>query len=82
MAEARPPTRNQDGTYDVRLRGHLDPPWAERLGVPGLIHEADGITLLRGVAADQAVIHGLLQRVRDLGVPLISVIYVPAKEAQ
>lgn len=66
------------GTYDIRLRGQLDAHWAERLGVPELIHEADGITLLRGVAADQAALHGVLQRIRDLGVWLISVTHVPA----
>ncbi len=66
------------GTYDIRLRGQLDTHWAERLGVAGLIHEADGVTLLRGVAADQAALHGVLQRIRDLGVPLISVTHIPA----
>jgi hypothetical protein len=66
------------GTYDIRLRGQLDAHWAERLGVPELVHEAEGITLLRGVAADQAALHGVLQRIRDLGVALISVTHVPA----
>lgn len=67
------------GTYDIRLRGQLDHHWAERLGVPELTHEPDGNTLLRGVAADQAGLHGLLQRIRDLGVSLISVTYVPSR---
>ena len=66
------------GTYDIRLRGQLDQHWADRLGVPELIHEAGGTTLLRGVSADQAALHGLLQRIRDLGVSLISVAHVPA----
>lgn len=74
------PTQHQSGAYDIRLRGHLDLVWAERLGVETLVHEAGGITLLRVVAADQAALHGLLQRVRDLGVPLISVIPVPAND--
>jgi hypothetical protein len=68
---------NPLGSYEIRMRGHLDPHWVERLGVPELIHEDGGITLLRGVAADQAALHGLLQRVRDLGIALISVIHVP-----
>jgi hypothetical protein len=72
-------TTSANGTYDIRLRGHLDAHWAERLGVPGLVREAGGTTLLAGVVADQAALHGLLQRIRDLGVPLISVIHVPAK---
>jgi hypothetical protein len=75
-----PPIHHQNGTYDIRLRGHLDLSWADRLGVEALVHEADGITLMRAVAADQAALHGLLQRVRDLGVPLISVIHVPAND--
>lgn len=66
----------QSGTYDIRVRGHLDHHWGDRLGVPELVLEAGGITLLRGVAADQAALHGVLQRIRDLGVPLISVTHV------
>ena len=60
-------------TYEISLRGHLDESWADRLGVPGLTHEADGTTTLSGVSVDQAALHGLLQRIRDLGLPLISV---------
>jgi len=67
------------GTYDIRLRGELDHRWADRLGVPELTHEAGGTTLLRGVSADQAALHGLLQRIRDLGVSIISVTHIPSK---
>lgn len=67
------------GTYDIRLRGHLDRQWAAQMGVPELIHEDGGTTVLRGVAADQAALHGLLQRIRDLGITLISVTPIPAK---
>ena len=72
----RPGRPEPAGTYDIRLRGQLDHHWAERLGVPELIHEPDGTTLLHGVTADQAALHGLLQRIRDLGVTLISVAHV------
>ncbi len=78
MTTATPSPLHQTGTYDIRVRGHLDARWTERLGVSGLVHEEGGITLLAGIAADQAALHGLLQRLRDLGVPLISVIHVPA----
>jgi hypothetical protein len=74
MTTTRTPS---DATYEIRLRGQLDQHWADRLGVAELIHEAGGTTLLR-VTADQAALHGLLQRVRDLGMPLLSVIRLPA----
>lgn len=67
------------GTYEIRVRGHLDRHWADRFGVPELIHEDGGVTLLRGVTADQAFLHGLLQRIRDLGASLVSVTHVPPK---
>lgn len=70
-------TSARPGTYDIRIRGHLDPHWADAFGVPELVHEVDGTTVLRGVAADQAALHGLLQRLRDLGVPLLAVTLVP-----
>jgi hypothetical protein len=70
-------TSASPGTYDIRIRGHLDQHWADGLGVPDLVHEDDGTTVLRGVTADQAALHGLLQRLRDLGVTLIAVTLVP-----
>ncbi|HZY49374.1 MAG TPA: hypothetical protein VFE64_06310 [Devosia sp.] len=63
-------------TYEIRLRGHLDGRWAERLGISELTQDPDGTTVLSGIAADQAVLHGLLQRIRDLGLPLISVLRI------
>jgi hypothetical protein len=64
---------HQSGTYEIRIRGHLDARWAATLGVSSLTHETGGLTLLRGVALDQPALHGLLQRIRDLSLPLISV---------
>ena len=60
-------------TYEIRLAGHLDPRWATRFGGLALRLEPDGTTVLSGPIADQAALHGLLQRVRDLGIPLVSV---------
>ncbi|MEO9230698.1 MAG: hypothetical protein ABI216_17385 [Devosia sp.] len=63
-------------TYQICVRGHLDAAWAARLSVPSLTHETDSTTTLRGIAADQAALHGLLQRVRDLGLTLVSVVHI------
>ena len=60
-------------TYEIRLTGHLDARWAARFGGLAMRLEADGTTVISGPIADQAALHGLLQRVRDLGIPLVSV---------
>jgi hypothetical protein len=59
--------------YEIRLGGHLDPRWATWFDGITVEHEPDGTTALRGEVADQAALHGVLQRARDLGLPLISV---------
>lgn len=59
--------------YTIRVAGHLDEHWADWFGRLTITHEADGTTSLVGPVADQAELHGLLGKVRDLGVVLISV---------
>ncbi|SDC52764.1 hypothetical protein SAMN05660690_1771 [Geodermatophilus telluris] len=59
--------------YEIRLRGRLDPRWATWFDGMTLTTADDGTTALRGPVTDQAALHGLLQKVRDLGVPLLSV---------
>jgi len=59
--------------YVLRLGGQLDPSWSEWLGGMDIVWDAHGNTLLRGRLVDQAALHGLLTRIRDLGVPLLSV---------
>jgi hypothetical protein len=61
------------GFYEIRLRGHLAPRWATRLEVMSLANESDGTTTIRARAVDQAALHGLLDKIRDLGLTLISV---------
>ena len=61
------------GRYEIRLAGQLGPRWIDWFDGLALSHEASGITLLSVAVADQAALHGLLQRVRDLGLPLVSV---------
>lgn len=67
---------HQVGQYEVRLEGHLATRWAAWFDGLTLTRESDGTTVLRGPIVDQAALHGVLQRVRDLGLPLISVIHL------
>ena len=69
------PVGRSDGhpRYEIRLRGRLDPRWAAWFDGMTLTTADDGTTALRGPVTDQAALHGLLQKVRDLGVPLLSV---------
>jgi hypothetical protein len=64
---------NEGGSYEIRLKGHLTPRWADWFDGLTLTQESDGTTLLSGSVVDQAALHGLLARVRDLGLPLIAV---------
>ena len=59
--------------YEIRLQGHLDARWGDWFEGYTLTSEGDGTTTLTGRAIDQAALHGLLRRVADLGVVLISV---------
>ena len=63
--------------YEIRLRGRLDQRWASWFDGMTVSTDADGTTLIRGPVADQAALHGLLARLRDLGLPLLSVTQVP-----
>ena len=59
--------------YEIRLKGHLDNRWATWFDGLTLTRCSDGTTTVHGLVVDQSALHGLLQRVRDLGLPLISV---------
>ena len=74
---ATPAGRYQDpGRYEIRVKGHLDNRWAAWFDGMTLTHSSDGTTIIDGPVADQAALHGLLQKTRDLGLPLISVNHV------
>jgi hypothetical protein len=64
------------GRYEIRLKGHLDSRWAAWFDGLTLTRGSDGTTIIHGPVTDQAALHGLLQKVRDLGLPLISVTQV------
>jgi hypothetical protein len=59
--------------YEIRIEGELGDGWAGWFGDFALVREGEGVTLLTCDAPDQAVLFGILRRVRDLGMPLISV---------
>lgn len=59
--------------YQIRLKGHLGHEWTDWFGGMTIGLTTDGDTLLCGTVADQAALHGLLRKVRDLGMPLVSV---------
>jgi hypothetical protein len=82
MTEQRTPTpdRPESGHYEIRLAGRLDAHWAVWFDGLTVSQEMDGTTVLSGPIADQAALHGVLQRVRDLGVPLVSVTRVDAPQ--
>ena len=64
---------SQPVVYQIRIRGHLDSRWSDWFGGLTITLEENGDTLLTGPVVDQAALHGLLKRVRDLGMPLVSV---------
>jgi hypothetical protein len=64
---------DKSAIYQIRLKGHLDSGWADWFGGMTITLEDNGSTLLIGPVVDQSALHGLLKRVRDIGMPLISV---------
>jgi hypothetical protein len=84
MSETHASTEHyyESGIYEIRLKGHLDDQWSDWFGGLTIILEVNGDTLLTGPVVDQAALHGLLKRVRDLGLPLLSVNFVSPDQAR
>jgi hypothetical protein len=68
--------------YEIRIQGHLEARWAAWFDGLSLTQESDGTTVIHGSLVDQAALHGLLGKVRDLGLPLISVTQVDRKHTK
>jgi hypothetical protein len=73
--------RHEPRCYELRIQGHLDTRWAAWFDGLSLAHASDGTTVIHGSVVDQAALHGLLGKVRDLGLPLVSVNQVDSKQA-
>lgn len=75
MADQRGPggKTNQPMIYQIRIEGHLGRQWANRFEEMSITLEDDGTTLLTGPVVDQAALHGILRRIRDLGITLLSI---------
>jgi hypothetical protein len=67
------PDNPQPTIYQIRIKGHLGQPWLNWFEELTILLEEDGNTLLTGPIVDQAALHGLLKKVRDLGLPLLSI---------
>jgi hypothetical protein len=72
---------SEAGLYEIRLTGHLDARWSSWFDGLAVTPQDDGGTLVRGPVIDQAALHGRLQKVRDTGLPLVSVTRVDAARA-
>lgn len=75
MANTLTPTIDPDQPiiYQIRLKGHLDDQWTDWFAGLTITLEENGNTLLSGPLIDQAALHGLLKKIRDLGMPLVSI---------
>jgi len=75
MSETHASTEDQHepGLYEIRIKGHLDDRWSDWFEGLTITLEDNGDTLLTGMVIDQAALHGLLKKVRNLGLPLLSV---------
>ena len=83
MSEPHPSTEahHEPGQYEIRLKGYLDTRWADQFEHMSFTHARDGTTILAGPVVDQAALYGLLRKVRDLGLPLLSVMLIDPKPA-
>ena len=81
-AHALPEYRGESGLYEIRIKGHLDDRWRDWFDGLTITLEEDSDTLLTGPVIDQAALYGLLKKVRDLGMPLISVNFVHPSQAE
>jgi hypothetical protein len=68
------------GCYEIKVEGQVDPQWSEWLGGLAIYHDDVGNSLITGEVADQAALHGLLVKIRDLGLPLVSLARIECRK--
>jgi len=76
MSETATHQLQEPTRYEIRTKGHLDPRWATWFDGLSLTRETDGTTVIHGPVIDQAALYGVLLKLRDLGLPLVSVTQV------
>jgi hypothetical protein len=74
--------RHQAAYYRILVKGHLEPSWGSWFDGMSIQNLPDGETMLTGPVADQAMLHGLLIKIRDLGLPLISLSRLSAEKRE
>jgi hypothetical protein len=72
--------QHQDGGYEIRAKGHLDLRWVTWFDGQRLTHESDGTTVIHCPVLDQAAVYSVLLKLRDLGLPLVSVTKVVSNQ--
>lgn len=84
MTNTRSPNTDpgEPEVYEIRIKGHLGCQWTDWFDGLTITLEDTGETLLTGPVVDQAALHGVLKKVRDLGMPLVSVNRLPPDEAE
>ena len=70
---------HEPGHYEIRIKGHLDDRWADWFERMTITLEDNGNTLLTGPVVDQAALHGLIQKLRDMGITLIALTQIPGE---
>lgn len=82
MSETSTGRQLSRGRYEIRFLGHLHSRWASWFDGLTVTDESDGTTLVQGPVADQAALHGLLRKLHDLGLPLLSVTRIEPTEQE
>ncbi|MEZ4834349.1 MAG: hypothetical protein R2873_20575 [Caldilineaceae bacterium] len=70
------PPQHESAVYEIRVQGHLGTQWTDWFDDMVISHKADGVTVLTGAVVDQAALHRMLRTIRDLGLPLLSVVRI------